>query len=146
MELEFSAVPLNLLFIDLERAYDIIIIIIIIINYAAYEQVHWLMEDKFYFFPYVRLINCRFHLFLDLQLPPLTLSYVSEIIKKLCSFSSSSSYSSSYSISVIYSSMAAWRRQFFLEHDQSNLLFYAGYYLNSRENFEPGPGFEPPDL
>ena len=42
-----------------------------IIKYAAYWQAHGLMEDNLYFFPYVRYVNCRFHIF-DIQLPPLT--------------------------------------------------------------------------
>ena len=51
-------------------------------------------------------------------------------------------------ISVICPSMASWRKQFLLRCDQFNWLFYVGYYLfkynlDSREKFEPGPGFKP---
>ena len=92
---------------------------IIIIKYAAYQQVHRLIEDT-----YVRLMNCRFHLFRSVDS-----SFSSEYVL----FLNSSRNCFFFFLLILFpSTVLQWHHEggnFFSQYDQSNWIFYVGYYL-----------------
>ena len=75
---------------------------------------------------YVRLINCRFHLFCYLQLPSLACNIF------LCFSNHLGAAFLFFLLLSLPSSVLRWHQEegnFFLEYDESNWLFYAVYYL-----------------
>jgi hypothetical protein len=79
------------------------------------------MEDT-----YVRLINCRLHLFFYLQLPPL----VPNIF--FCFSNHLVAVFAFLLLLSLTSSDLQWHHEggnFFSEYDRSNWLFYVGYYV-----------------
>ena len=109
------------------------IMIIIIIKYAAYQQAHRILEDMYFFLMFDR--SAVVSTFFDRHLPPLAINIF------FC-FSSFSNHRGAAFLFFFYifflllllipSSVLQRHHEkgnFFSEYDQYNWLFYVGYYL-----------------